>query len=107
MTTIYYNMDKLTRSLIGKYECVIQLHSEMSHAAVIAAHPHIDLEEHIKRTMAHDLARRLLDNTSVIYSRRDEPENIVFTAKIIAMSEDDITTIVNAAYQAGLDSQNT
>ncbi len=100
-------MDKLTRSLLGKYDCVIKLSSEISHEAVLAARTHINLEEHIKRTMAAQIATKLLEDKAAVFNESREPgENIVFSAKIIAMTENEADELVMAAYQAGLDSKN-
>lgn len=100
-------MDKLTRSLLGKYECVLNLHSEISHEAVLAARSHINLEDHIKRSMAVELATKLLTDKATVFNESRIPgENIVFTAKMIAMTEEQADELVLAAYQAGLDSKN-
>ena len=99
-------MDKLTRSLLGKHECVIHLHSEISYEAVLAARQHINLEEHIKRTMATQLATKLLDDKATVFHESRNPgENIVFSAKMIAMTEEEAELLVQDAYQAGLDAQ--
>lgn len=100
-------MDKLTRSLLGKYECVINLRSEISSEAVLAARSHINLEEHIKRTMAVELATKLLaDKATVFNESRNPGGNIIFSAKMIAMTEEEAESLVHAAYQAGLDSKS-
>ena len=100
-------MDKLTRSLLGKYDCVLHMHSEVSAEAALAARSHINLEEHIRRTMAVELASKLLTHKAAVFNEGREPgENIVFSAKIIAMTENEADELVMAAYQAGLDSKN-
>ena len=100
-------MDKLTKTLLGRYNCTVHLRSEISHEAVLAAREHIDLETHIKRTMAVDLSHKLLTSKATVFHESREPgENIVFSARIIAMSEEEVESLVNAAYQAGLDSKN-
>lgn len=99
-------MDKLTRSLLGKYNCTIHLHSEISPDAVLAAREHINLEEHIKRTMAVELSRKLLESKAAVFQESRVPgENIVFSARIIAMTDEEVESLVHAAYQAGLDSK--
>ena len=101
-------MDKLTRSLLGKYDCVLHMHSEISAEAALAARSHINLEEHIRQSMAVELAAKLLTDKATVFNESRKPgENIVFSAKIIAMSESEANELVLAAYQAGLDSQNT
>lgn len=100
-------MDRLTKSLLGKYNCVLNMHSEISVDAAIAARSHINLEEHIKRSMAVELATKLLTDKATVFNESRAPgENIVFSAKMIAMTEEEADELVLAAYQAGLDSKN-
>lgn len=101
-------MDKLTRSLLGKYRCTIHLHNEISLAAVIALKSQVDLEDIIKQTMASQLAKKLIeDKPAAFFTSTDSGDHIVFSAKLIAMTEQDADALVQAAYQAGMDSKNT
>lgn len=101
-------MDNLTRFLVGKHGNVLHMRSELSPIAVHDAREHFDLDAHIKRSMVNELAHKLLDSKATAFSELRVPgENIVFSAKIYVMTEEEITTIVNAAYQAGIDSKET
>lgn len=97
-------MDNLTRYLLGKYGNVLRLRSEVLHQAVLDARSDFDLEKHIKQSMAQELARKLLDSKSAAFSESRVDGTIVFGAKIIALTEDEITAIVNTAYEAGIES---
>lgn len=101
-------MDNLTRWLVGKYGSVLHIRSEISPQAVHNARNHIDLEDHIKRSMSVELAHKLLNSKAAAFSELRVPgENIVFAAKLIALTDEEITSIVNAAYDAGLESKET
>lgn len=97
-------MDKLTRYILGKHGNVLRLHSELSYQAVLDARGNIDLKKHIKQTMAKELAHELLASKAAAFSECEGGGSIVFDAVIIALTEEELTTIVNAAYDAGVES---
>lgn len=98
-------MDNLTKSLLGKHNCVIQVRNEITKQLIIDTKTELDLQQLIKSTMASQVGRKLLEDKSLIFSSTEEDGNVVMTARIFAMTEDEIQSVIDEAFQAGVNSR--
>ena len=98
-------MNSLFKSILRKYPDVsLNVQCVVSHGLYDAI-PEVDIKREVNRRLAYQLALELLDKKSTVFSSPvGEYHDVLYDASVYALTADELAEILQAAYQAGVDS---